>query len=328
MSWLRIDDGFVDHPKILKTREHAPLVIALQVRALAYASRQLTDGFVPTEALDGMTRDLDELLNTEEISGYHNPDRWAERMVSVGLWEPTDGGYIIHDYLDYNPSAREVRKTRKERALAGRKGGLAKSKQLAKGLLKQKAGTPDRFAVAPSPPLPTPTPKTKEQVQKQAAPDGASLHPIPKPICRECAQVLEALNALTGARNGRGYQVDPLKGHYPRLHSRHQESGVDACLAVVRVVGGRLRRSDDPKFHAFARPRTLFGPEKWSEYVVEASDSEPEPPSRPDPSGTPTRRDPGPVDETVKLRALDEYHERESHGRMRQVRDDGPESAA
>jgi hypothetical protein len=277
MSWLRIDDAFVDHPKILKTREHAPLVIALQVRALAYASRQLTDGFVPTEALDGMTRDLDELLRTEN-SNYLNPDRWAEKMVSAGLWEPTKGGYLIHDYLEYNPSAREVRKTRKERALAGRKGGLAKSKQGARGLLKQKPSTPDRFAVAPSPPLPTPTPKTKNQVHRQVAPAGAPdspVHPIPKPICAECARVLEALNALTGARNGKGYQVDPLKGHYPRLHARHAEAGLEACLAVVRVVGGRLRRSDDPKFRKFARPRTLFGTENWRDYVVEATDAEP-----------------------------------------------------
>lgn len=45
------------------------------------------------------------------------------------MWEEVEGGYQIHDYLDYNPSRREVLQLRKNRAKAGQSGGLAKAKQ-------------------------------------------------------------------------------------------------------------------------------------------------------------------------------------------------------
>jgi len=32
----------------------------------------------------------------------------VDLLIDVGLWEETDGGYLIHDYLDYNPSKAEV----------------------------------------------------------------------------------------------------------------------------------------------------------------------------------------------------------------------------
>jgi hypothetical protein len=33
-------------------------------------------------------------------------------MVKAGLWERAEGGYRIHDYLDFNPSRKEILKQR------------------------------------------------------------------------------------------------------------------------------------------------------------------------------------------------------------------------
>jgi hypothetical protein len=38
--------------------------------------------------------------------------RLAARLCEVGLWERTANGYAVHDYLDYQPSAAEVRAER------------------------------------------------------------------------------------------------------------------------------------------------------------------------------------------------------------------------
>ncbi len=35
-------------------------------------------------------------------------------LVLAGLWEPTDTGWVAHDFLDWNPSKAEVLASRKE----------------------------------------------------------------------------------------------------------------------------------------------------------------------------------------------------------------------
>lgn len=100
MSWIKIDDQFTDHPKVLDV---GPLAECLFVRGLTYASRYLTDGFVPSAHLRRMG-DLDAIEQ-------------ALRLVDAGLWDESDGGYQIHDYLDYQPSAEKVKAERESARL-------------------------------------------------------------------------------------------------------------------------------------------------------------------------------------------------------------------
>jgi len=44
------------------------------------------------------------------------------RLLGAGLWEATDDGYAVHDYLKYQPSADEVRKEREEADVARAQG--------------------------------------------------------------------------------------------------------------------------------------------------------------------------------------------------------------
>lgn len=110
MSWAKLDDGFFRHPKARAAGKDGR---ALFVAGLCWAASHLTDGFIAET-------DLGLIAAEAEV----RPAPTARRLVEVGLWEPVDGGWAIHDYLDYNPSAEAVREKRRKRAEAGRKGGL------------------------------------------------------------------------------------------------------------------------------------------------------------------------------------------------------------
>lgn len=93
MAWVRLDDGFFAHPKVLAAGDAA---LGFYTRALAYCAHYMTDGFVPK--------------------------RWAEKeggkskcavLTSVGLWREQDASYYIPDFLEYNFSADELKERRK-----------------------------------------------------------------------------------------------------------------------------------------------------------------------------------------------------------------------
>ena len=96
MPWLRVDDGFADHPKVVQAGSDAAW---MDVCGMCYAARYLTDGFVPTKQVPKLT-------------DKPNPDELAQILVDVGLWEPRPGGFQIHDYLDYNPTREQVLRQR------------------------------------------------------------------------------------------------------------------------------------------------------------------------------------------------------------------------
>ncbi len=110
MAWVRLDDRFYDNPKIIGLSDQAVL---LYISALCYSSGQLTDGFIPEKALRRIGWRSDDLESD------------VTELVNAGLWEPTDGGYMIHDYLEYNPSREELEDLREKRSQAGRRGGMA-----------------------------------------------------------------------------------------------------------------------------------------------------------------------------------------------------------
>lgn len=112
MTWSKIDDGFFDHPKVLRAGEDAA---NLYVRALVWCNKHLTDGEIPREALRVLTSKRDA-------------EKSAERLVAVGLWESTPDGWFVHDFHAHNPKREEVEARRADlsakRAEAGRKGGV------------------------------------------------------------------------------------------------------------------------------------------------------------------------------------------------------------
>ncbi len=109
MVWSQFDDAAAKSPKAQKAGNDAWL---LWCGAVMYCNRHLTDGFVPLAAL--ATECLPEPLSMARAK------KLAERLVSanihpdkLGLFERGDGGYWVHDFLDWNPSKAEVEAKRK-----------------------------------------------------------------------------------------------------------------------------------------------------------------------------------------------------------------------
>lgn len=100
--WTRLDDNFPDHPKVVGLSDRA---FRVHVTGLCYASRHLTDGFVPRAAAKSWGRAVAEL-------------------VEARLWVAEDNGYRIHAFLEYNPAREKVladrMRTGQQRSLAGK----------------------------------------------------------------------------------------------------------------------------------------------------------------------------------------------------------------
>jgi hypothetical protein len=86
VTWVRLDDEFPAHPKLA---EVGPLGLAMQVAALCYCNRYLTDGFIPR----GAAATLLDFNGIGLVNGMQGIDAdWkliADRMVEIGLWDET-----------------------------------------------------------------------------------------------------------------------------------------------------------------------------------------------------------------------------------------------
>lgn len=101
MAWLRIDDGFVEHERVEPLSDKA---FRLHVTALCMCARKLTDGHISEK----------DALVTRTITGARQ--RHIEELELYGLWQLNGDGYQIRDYLDYNPTAEQVREERRKAA--------------------------------------------------------------------------------------------------------------------------------------------------------------------------------------------------------------------
>lgn len=116
MTRVPLDDGFYEHPK---AHAAGPLGRDMFLASLCYARRNQTDGFIPLTEISRLT------------TGINRPGRIAKRLVRIGLWEQSDGGYVIHDYAAHQPtraisdSERQRNRVRQRRHRL-RTGGLSR----------------------------------------------------------------------------------------------------------------------------------------------------------------------------------------------------------
>jgi hypothetical protein len=108
MSWIKLDDQFFTHPKIVDLSKDAKL---LYLAALTYCGAHLTDG--------GLTRGaLRVVAATVDV-----PPETAEVLLAAGLWSAAADGVQINNYLQYQPSRENALALKEARASAGRRGG-------------------------------------------------------------------------------------------------------------------------------------------------------------------------------------------------------------
>ena len=96
MAWLKKDDRFPEHRKIRRLTDSQ---YRLHDTALHACAKDETDGLV-TEA---------------DIADMEHGDRLRKHvpaLVNARLWHEVATGWVINDYLDYNPSHAELEKNR------------------------------------------------------------------------------------------------------------------------------------------------------------------------------------------------------------------------
>ena len=92
MTWLKTDDRYPEHRKVRRLTDGA---YRLHHTAMCACAKDETDGLVTSE-------DIADMEHGARLRKY------IPALVSAGLWEEIDGGWLVHDFLDYNPSHADL----------------------------------------------------------------------------------------------------------------------------------------------------------------------------------------------------------------------------
>jgi len=112
--WLRLDDTLTDHPKFFGIDPRAGW---LWILGLCYAGRHVLNGRLPRGTAFSLAAQVDR---QQTVLDDDEPEM-VRQLVSRGLWERAKDAYVIHDFLDYNPSRKEVLSERRAARLRSRK---------------------------------------------------------------------------------------------------------------------------------------------------------------------------------------------------------------
>lgn len=96
MPWARLDDSFHSHPKTVSAWHRCPAAVGLFARVLSWVADHSLDGKVPAEVLEMW------------MPSQSDRAQAIEALVDAGLFEKNGQGFVIHDFLAYNPSKADV----------------------------------------------------------------------------------------------------------------------------------------------------------------------------------------------------------------------------
>lgn len=117
MAWVRFDDKMPGNPKVL---EAGILGRMLWENVICWSNEHLTDGHINVTVLHDAA-DLLAARARRELGVSIVGEEIIARCVAVGLIEPVDGDYQIHDYLEFQPAKSEKERDRKATAERVRK---------------------------------------------------------------------------------------------------------------------------------------------------------------------------------------------------------------
>jgi hypothetical protein len=187
MTWFAVDDKLHGH---IKSRRARAASMGLWVLAGSYCADNLTDGFVAA--------DVPAIL-----VGKDGP-KLAARLVGAKLWHEVEGGWIFHDWSDYQPTAESVRANRaaaKERMTRLRSQGVRANKQ------RTSAERTPQFALPVPVPLPVPSEGGSSRARATARPRPADEPPGDEPPrlgTVERPNALDAFAMLDAIKRGAG----------------------------------------------------------------------------------------------------------------------------
>jgi hypothetical protein len=203
MTWFKVDDNLALHTKVLRAGNEA---IGMWVRAGSWSAQQLTDGHIP-----------------REIVAILGGDKVAARLVAVGLWHETEGGYDFHEWSERQPSRQKVERERaaaQERKAKWKERREERTRNAVPDAVPNADGTADATEPRPDPTRPDPK-QEKDLGTADAAPNGGIL----------LKRFLDSFKAKTGQP-------------YPDRSKGHLAAQIGALLKVYdgEIVTNALNR--------------------------------------------------------------------------------------
>jgi hypothetical protein len=109
MTWVRFDDLFPIHRKVAGLSDACFRLVS---EAIFWCSRNTTDGVIRTSEITQITRgNSQRAAQLVDARLWHAAgdlcERCSARLAAAGTAEPSDG-WVIHDYLDHQPSRAKV----------------------------------------------------------------------------------------------------------------------------------------------------------------------------------------------------------------------------
>lgn len=259
MPWARLDDGYLTHPKVLAADQSA---VMLHLASISYCSRELTDGFIASGALP-LVAVLGKIVE---------PGAAVEQLVTLRLWDVAEGGWWVHDYLDYNPSREQVMARREANARRQGRFRAERTSQKRNAVTNTVSNGPGNGRVTPAPdPVPVPVPLPEESPAPRARAREAPAAEQGWPLVDAMLTTLEtagrvaegwvpsgrwrarqqAIGAELAAEGWTATEVGDLVGW---LLTHPHWGTTDLDMKVVREVGDNWRREGRPARYVAAAP--------------------------------------------------------------------------
>jgi hypothetical protein len=262
MTWAKLDDAILDNPKIIRV---GPIGFALHVAAITWSARNLTDGFIPEakskqllapnwcQASENDERDtIWELSATTGMHGFSGQEvieLIIKGLVEAGLWhedfdERGNAGYRLHDYLEYNPSQKEVLNTREIK----RKSGIAGGKQSAKQRASKQSSRIQAEGQAEG------QAKSKQEGKRNPTPV-----PVPVPV-KDQDQIHKDQNIILASLPADTERIDQVYAHHRQYHPRCLQS-IKSASKEYRNIKARL--GDGFTVDSLCKAIDGFNADKW-----------------------------------------------------------------
>jgi hypothetical protein len=236
----RLDTGWHAHPKILQLGLAA---MGLHAWSISYCDATRSDGFIPTGAWPALP----------------GVGAACKTLVVAGMWERCDGGFQLHDYLDYNRSRAQISELGAAMRANGQAGGQASA--AAKRRPKPSANA-EANAQAKSTPGPGPVDDPKGQVHRDSVSNGfgsSTLPPTPSPNPDD-GRPIEAspLGAVVAPTRDVAAAIEKLYG--PPVRPERLPNGAQQCpLCPDIFTGSYSDHLDSPRHKIRPVPDDLSG---------------------------------------------------------------------
>jgi hypothetical protein len=203
MGWVRLDDNFADHPKVIGLSDTA---FRLFITGLCYSNRQLTDGLLSYQIVSNWVGD--------------NPMKPSDELEAQGLWERDDVGFYIRSYTEYQPTKDKVNEKRDQ------------ARERLRRYREKRVGNADE---TPPPTQPNPTqPNPNKDIKNYLEPAENEYELTPAPRVKTAKEAVIRISDKLGEARKAGINAWNLsKLVEDEWDALHQNNDIGGCIALT-----------------------------------------------------------------------------------------------